>query len=321
LEAGSDPLDSVVPLVTAEGPLLEHVLDGTFPLWGEGLSRQAYGRWNRAQSDTAWGRTHFRRVALVDAGAWLASAKRYDLEARVDGASVRVLGIGAVFTPPARRGQGHARALIEALIADAAASGCASALLFSEIDPAYYERLGFCVVPQQVLTLDVARMAGSPAVLVRSGEPRDLDAMAEMSSRASAGSGFALERSPEFLAFGIARKRLLAGLGAPGARSVEWFVTEEAHRAAAYVVITREPRGVFLEDCGDCDPSGARVGAMLQALAARTPADPPPQFRAWWPAGWCPPQVRIVGAAPAEETMMVRMTPSVPAIYRHLDVF
>jgi hypothetical protein len=30
------------------GPRLEQVLDDTYPLWGEGLSRKAYGQWNLA---------------------------------------------------------------------------------------------------------------------------------------------------------------------------------------------------------------------------------------------------------------------------------
>ena len=99
-----------MPLVTAEGGVLTEILDGTYPIWGEGLSRDAYEKWNRAQMATLWGRANLRRVALVDGGRVLASAKRYDLEALAGGRRIRVLGIGAVFTrseparPGARRG-------------------------------------------------------------------------------------------------------------------------------------------------------------------------------------------------------------------------
>ena len=120
-------------LSVADGPRLEAILDGTYPIWGEGLTREAYSAWNRAQMRTAWGRGHLRRVELRDGEASLSSAKRYDFRARVGGETVGVLGIGAVFTPVDRRGQGHARRLIDLMIEDASARGCRHALLFSEI--------------------------------------------------------------------------------------------------------------------------------------------------------------------------------------------
>ena len=55
-----------IEVVPATGDLLERILDDTFPIWGEGLDRAAYARYNRAQLATPWGATHLRRVALVD---------------------------------------------------------------------------------------------------------------------------------------------------------------------------------------------------------------------------------------------------------------
>ena len=65
-----------MPLVVAEGPLLDHIVDDTFPVWNEGLTRAAYGRWNQAQLRTPWGSRNLQRVALLaDDGSLLASAK------------------------------------------------------------------------------------------------------------------------------------------------------------------------------------------------------------------------------------------------------
>ena len=169
-----------MPLVIADSASREEIMDGTYPIWGEGLSRAAYSQWNRAQMETPWGREHLRRVALVEGGEVVASAKRYDFRARWSGQTVDVLGIGAVFTPPARRGQGHAAALIDAMVTDAAERGCAIALLFSEIGAQYYERLGFQVAPRDMVTVDVLPFTGSPAMLVRSGEAADLKAIAQL---------------------------------------------------------------------------------------------------------------------------------------------
>src|SRR5450759_4223625 len=53
-------------VVAATGDLLEEILDETYPMWGEGLERGAYSKYNQAQLATPWGATHLRRVALVD---------------------------------------------------------------------------------------------------------------------------------------------------------------------------------------------------------------------------------------------------------------
>ena len=58
-------LDILVDGVTPTTHDLEQILDQTFPVWGEGLSREAYGKYNRAQCATPWGAANLRRCALV----------------------------------------------------------------------------------------------------------------------------------------------------------------------------------------------------------------------------------------------------------------
>jgi GNAT superfamily N-acetyltransferase len=319
--------------VTVADPAVhEEILDLTYPLWGEGLTRQAYGTWNRGQMSTPWGRTHLERVALVDAGQVLSSAKRYHFDAMVSGVHEHVVGIGAVFTPPASRGQGHARVLIEEMLSQAARAGAGWVLLFSEIGDAYYKGMRFAPLPRTMLTLmvKVDERRGAPATFVRGGETADLPFIAELSAVYAHGAGVALDRTADLIGFGIARRRLLAGLGPAGLRHLEFFVAEEGGRPAAYVVISRGPSGVVLEECGDRDPSGARVGAILQVLLAREPSILQEPMRAWLPAGFRPPQVLVVDETPAAETMMMRRlgpaessaaTPPAPVTYWQTDVF
>jgi hypothetical protein len=276
---------------------------------------------------TEWGRANLRRLALVDGETLLASAKRYDFRAQVGGTSVAVLGIGAVFTPLGQRGRGHARQLIDRMLEGAVDRGCQYALLFSEIGSAYYEPMGFRVMPREISTIDVRPKPGAPATFVRTGEADDLPRIAEITTRYAARAAFALERSPALIAFGMARRRLLAGLGPAGMRHAEFFVAEEGYRAVAYVFMTRGPRGVVLEECGDHDPSGARIGAILQVLAAREPSQPAMRLTGWLPAELRPPQVDVVSEGPAAEVMMVRplgTTPAPgpgPAVYWQTDLF
>jgi len=295
-------------LVSADGAILEEILDATHEIWHDGLGRAAYGRLFTAQLLTPWGQRHLRRLALVDGHELLASAKLYSFDASLDNRPIRVAGIGAVFTQPAHRGRGAARDLIEQLLARSAASGADLALLFSEIDPDYYARLGFAAIPtsdRRLLVTEPTRY-GAPATMVRSGDDRDLPDIVAMGQARAAPFRFHLHRDRDLAHFSIARKRLLAGLGPPGVRQVQFFVAEEGASAAAYVVINTRDGAWTLEECGDRDPTGARVGAILQVLIARDPAERRPAITGWLPAGFLPPQVSIAGEGPSPEVMMVK---------------
>ena len=314
-------------LVIAEGPILEEILDATYPVWHEGLTRDAYGRWNAAQLRTTWGADHLRRFALIDDhGRWVATAKRYSWPIRLDGVDAVMCGVGAVFTRPEERGHGYAAMIIERLIEQSRREGAAVAGLFSEIGDRFYERLGFRTVPLDEVDIQVERRHGAPAMLVRSGEQRDLPALASMHATRSADVGFFLLRDPQLIEYSLTKKRLLAGFG-QGAdslsqRQTEFFVAEEGASAVAYVVLTVSPAGWTLEEAGDRDPAGARLGAILQVLLAREPSRPVPLIRAWWPPAMpIPPQLRLENRVPARDIFMMRPIADVRIPLRAEEVF
>jgi hypothetical protein len=186
-------------------------------------------------------------------------------------------------------------------------------VLFSEIGAPYYERLGFRVVPVATYDVGVLTKAGAPAVLVRAGEDRDAVHVAATHVKRVERYRFGLLPDADLVQYAIAKKRMLAGLDRSGRRTVEYFVTEEGHQAVAYVVLQvsrpdrpGEPERWSLAACGDRDPEGARVGAMLQVLLARHPGERVPVIRAWWPAGLHPPQLQIARRGLAAEIMMIR---------------
>ena len=293
-------------IVPARDAVLEHILDETWRIWSDGLTRKAYASYNAAQMKTPWGRQFLDRVALVDGERVLSTAKRYTLRAHLDGAPIRVLGIGAVFTPPALRSRGSAAVLIERLLEDARREGVDCALLFSEIGASYYEQFGFVAIPRDVVWLRAIDKPGAPAILVRTGEERDIAAVANLLRAASASARFALDVDPDVVRYSLSKKRLLAGLSPAGWRSVEFYVAEEGASAVAFVLLTSSRSGMTLEACGDRDPSGARVGAMLQVLRARTPHERVPDMAAWLPPAFRPPQVTLVKQRPASELMMIK---------------
>lgn len=319
-------------VVPATGVVLAQVLDDTFPLWNDGLSRENYAKNWAAQLKAPWGQAHLDRVALIDGPHVMCSAKRYDLSLRLDGRIRRVLGIGAVFTHPAHRGRGCARELLTRMLDTAVTEGQEFAMLFSEIAPAFYEQLDFVPMPLLESTFEVdQKRGGAPAMLVRSGDDRDLPAIVEMSAARSAGARLALDRSEDFVRFGITRKRLLSGLSPMGTRNTEFLVVEEGRQAVAYLVSTEQDGRWMIEEAGDRDPSGARLGAMLQVMLARQPGERLPEIKGWWPQGLLPPQVKVAAATPTQEVLMIRplrdrILPLPPlaaaaVVYWHADYF
>jgi GNAT superfamily N-acetyltransferase len=294
-------------VVAATDQVLEQVLNDTHPLWGDGLSRANYAKAWAAQLKTPWGRQHLDRVALVDGPHVLSSAKRYDFSLRIDGRIRRVMGIGALFTAAAHRGRGFGRELVTRMLDTAVTEGQEFAMLFSEIAPAFYERLDFVPVPLVESTLEVDRKrGGAPAMLVRSGADSDLPSIVEMSAARSANARLSVDRSEELIRFQITRKRLQSGFAPSGHRNTEFLVVEEGQQAVAYLVSTEQDGRWMIEEAGDRDPAGARLGAMLQVMLARHPSERLPEIKCWWPQPLVPPQVTVAATTSTQEVLMLR---------------
>lgn len=142
---------------------------------------------------------------------------------------------------------------------------------------------------------------------------------------------FHLNRDRDLMHYSLTKKRVMAGLDAPGARAVQFFVAEEGGAAVAYLVVRVRGSEWTLDEAGDRDPSGARVGAILQVLLARDPAARRPSITAWLPDGFRPPQISIAGERPSKDVMMIRpltangMPPTpleaADVLYWHGDLF
>ncbi|MGE0593829.1 MAG: GNAT family N-acetyltransferase [Vicinamibacterales bacterium] len=286
---------SALSLQPATEAQISAILDDTWSVWGEGLDRASYVRWNQATLRTPWARERLRLLVLADGDGHVhASVKRYRFDAVLDGTAVRLCGLGAVHTPAALRGRGYASMLVEQLLEQERQAGVRLAGLFSEIGPSFYERLGFEAVALDEVTLAVDHTGGAPAMLVRAGAERDLLDIAAMHGTRAGSARFALQKDAAWIHHALVRKRLLAGLGPPGLRQLEFFVAEEGASAVAFVVLSVNRHGWTIEDAGDRDPAGARLGAMLESLVARDPRARPAVIKAWWPAGFpVPPQLRI----------------------------
>jgi hypothetical protein len=296
-------------VILAEGAILQHIIARAPLVADGGLSREAFLKYEAAQAKTAWALRHKRRFALMEGNEVLASADRYDLTGKLDREVVTICGIAAVLDGgPADAGRHYSGVLVEQLLEDAGRDGADLALLFRTVTESSLVPDGFEVVPQIDFELTVTESSryGAPMTLVRSGEDRDLEAIAAMGHARAGQYRFHLDRDGDFIKHTITRKRLLAGLASPGIRQLEFVIAEEGITAAAYIVISIVGDTWTIEECGDRDASGARVGALLQALIAREPAESRPVIRGWLPPRFTPPQVTIAPASSSPALLLAR---------------
>jgi predicted acetyltransferase len=119
------------------------VMRETYKLWNAGMSRADYDRWTTTQLEHPWARKNFRYYVLREGAQIVASCKIYTLPFLARGVEYKIAGIGAVFTMPRHRGQGHATKLLEGIIEMAEQHDFDGLLLYNDIDCGFYEQLGF----------------------------------------------------------------------------------------------------------------------------------------------------------------------------------
>ncbi|GAC1420312.1 MAG: hypothetical protein NVSMB5_12700 [Candidatus Velthaea sp.] len=140
-------------LTIASADYARDVLPLSNELWAEGRTFEQYVDEFNAIASSAYGRRRFRTLGLRIDGEIVASFKRYERELRCGARTLRVAGIGAVFTPTDLRGRGYASAMLGAFLDAERDAGTDIAYLFSDIHPSFYERLGFVALPSRTFSL------------------------------------------------------------------------------------------------------------------------------------------------------------------------
>lgn len=243
------------------------VLVQTHELWGGGRDFPEYVSQTAELAASAYGRRYYRTFALRDErGNLLATFKRYERVARVAGTRLRAMGIGAVFTPPQRRGCGYASAMLALALDEARRAGVDFAFLYSDIHPQFYKALGFVELSSRLISLRADSLP-SARTAAQSWEPRDEAAIRRCFEAMTQGVEYAFERTPAFWEWAELRRRHRARL--PGAQRVD-LVLRRGRSLIAYVAGRRK----FAEDAYAVDEFGfidddaaALVPSLLRAAA------------------------------------------------------
>jgi GNAT superfamily N-acetyltransferase len=261
-----------VPLLDRAG--IAEAARQTHGLWGYGRTLAEHVEHTAAQVALA-GPELLRYVGLVDAARGLvAASKRYGLLFRAGGCEARVMGIGAVFTKDGERGKGHAPALIRAMAAEASDLGYAAAILYSDIDAAYYARLGFVALPAVDHFALASALPAAGALAFRPANEGDFDRLIAWYEASWAASPDAVRpaRSRALLRYFCLRNRV-AGV----------WILADAGRDVGYLLATPddplrdlpEPRPdalLWVDEWSAPGVDPARVLATIRAVAERASA-------------------------------------------------
>jgi len=240
------------------------VLPHSASLWSGERSFDEYVTEFRTLCASGFGRRRFRTLGLTVDGLLGASCKRYQRELRCGERTLRAVGIGAVFTPPEQRGRGYATALLGALLDAERAAGTDLAFLFTDIHPAFYERLGFAALPSRTIVLraDALPATRTPVRVLADAEgPAMMRCYAALDRR----QVVALTRPPLIWDWLRQRARSRAERGEPVRLGLG-----RGRGLAAYVVGRRFPAVdtfVFDEFAFVDDEAGAMIPALLRSAA------------------------------------------------------
>lgn len=163
-----------------------------YPLWGGGrrldehIARVFEGRQRLAAT----------YMGLCESGGkLLAALKLYEIALRLEGCAVPALGIGAVHVPESERGKGFGREIVKRSMEHAASRGARGMLLFSDIDPRFYEELGFTRLAALDWRADPSCLPAVSAYSIRPAGEADMESLLEWHAQACAPYAVSVSRS------------------------------------------------------------------------------------------------------------------------------
>jgi GNAT superfamily N-acetyltransferase len=263
-------------------------LRGIHPIWGGLLDEARFVAFQRRLAEAQEARGRYRMLGWFEGNRLLSAFKEYDLQGRVGSRPLHIVGIGAVFTPPALRRQGHAFAMLKSAVDKARESGADGALLFSDIDVRYYERLGFLPVESRESSVTGSQLP-RPSGGFRAATAGDEPALAEIFAAARRDEPrLHLARDEWTVRFQLRRLRELSR--ARGVSEPEWgvLVDGRAGEGGAMVRFGRDSVDVLdaawtTEAARDTLFSGLR-DCMQRAGRVRLRFWPVSQLRSLFPA-------------------------------------
>lgn len=239
-------------LPSLDDDLLTEAAHHTHASWGETRTRAEHASHVRRQIRDSRGIAGY--VGLHDGERLLCSAKRYLIQCASPHGPLAGIGIGAVYTPEPVRGHGHASRLVRAMLADARHEGLRMALLFSDIDPTFYETLGFTTLSHLTWNARVAALPPSKELATQPCD--DVTRLLSLYESSWEPDRFRMRRSADSWRYWSWRHDI------KGTR-----LLRRGDDVVGYVTGWRHQDALWIADCALCGASQQQLWATLRAWA------------------------------------------------------
>jgi len=188
------------------------VLRQTHAIWSAGLSKSDYHEYIWRQLNHPWGLRNHKIFVMKVNGQVVSSCKLYTVELTSRGRQFKLAGLGAIYTFAAHRHRGHACKMIEAMIEQCENNQYDGMILYSDIDPLFYENLGFIPFGAADFTFHLpwhlaAEIEEEP---VNYFERHDIAAMAAIYGKWQRRQPFAFARGEDYFDYKFFKERFLA---------------------------------------------------------------------------------------------------------------
>jgi predicted acetyltransferase len=274
-------------------------------VWGGGLDLEAHLRrrsGNPKFNNATW------YVGCLD-GRVVTACGCYHVSVRIDGAVERACAIGSVHTLADFRGRGFAPRMLAFAESQEQAVGKTFSLLYSDISPGYYARLGYRLCPAAKGTInpdEATPAASAPCSLIRFQPGDELPALLDLYDRGHARHALSIARSPDYWRYLIVQDP-----------QDEFYFADVGGRRAGYVRLGFRPSRVVIRDLSLIDESNEVEQGLYSAVIALCKARGAESVSGWMPSDAASRELFQVTDRAQELTMIKPLVARIQVEERH----
>ncbi|CAN5713619.1 hypothetical protein BH10CYA1_BH10CYA1_06740 [soil metagenome] len=189
------------------------VLHESYDIWSPGLRKDQYQEYIWRQINHPWARRNYKFFVLKLSSKVVCSCKLYTVNLSHKGKRYLFGGLGAIYTMKASRGNGFAGEIIKDVVEYCFNNNYDGTILFSEIEPEFYERLGFIEfgsadfgahLPKDQVVTEYAPVETTYV------EASDVPTMISIYSKWQRTQPFGFHRTEAYLSYKLSKERYLA---------------------------------------------------------------------------------------------------------------
>jgi RimJ/RimL family protein N-acetyltransferase len=188
------------------------VLRQTHAIWSAGLSQYDYREYIWRQMTHPWGLRNHKFYVMKIKEEVVSSCKLYTIALNSKTRTFKLAGLGAIYTGLAHRNRGYAAEMIEALIDLCHENEYDGMLLYSDIEPMFYERLGFIPFGAADFTFDLPwhLPPEAPEAVTNYFERHHIPVVTSIYAKWQRRQPFAFARCEEYFDYKFMKERFLA---------------------------------------------------------------------------------------------------------------